>query len=402
MICFFYFTKNLKISYKEQCYQQEFEGIEDVSNIHVSKIYFSTPSDFYNQVKNLKNQIGEKETNELIFAVDAQMVSELENFPKNIGFQTLDQLEQFKGKSEVRIAIINAMSNSMGDHLIGMRAFDYWHEKVCEKLPGTKVIVSLFQINPHNLVDITRQRADKIDHLYMLPSNTSILFEHDAFIDLGTLLLREGFDTENMIDFFFKALSIDPTTVPIEEKRMKYIVSEEPKNQIQEMMKTINPENRPILLFHHTSTTPIRGMDDCRAKNIIEEIINKSEYFVVSTSGLDYQNNRFADIKKYSVSFDHFAAIISQVDKIVTVDTCTYHIADAFDIPTVVLFSTIDPDLRLKYYPYVKSIMLESKDGKLFGKHRSSTDENESKKESEYLSTLWDKINVDDLLHEFD
>lgn len=400
MICFFYFTHDLKISFKDQNlnYHQQFEGVKDRDNVPVSNIYFSTPTDFYNQVNNLKKQVGEKETNDLIFALDAKMISDLVGFPKNIGFQTLKNLEQFKGKSEIKIAIVNAMSNSMGDHLIGMRAFDYWQKKVSEMFPEAKVIISFFQLNPHSLADITKQRADKIDHLYMLPSSTSKLMENDAFIDLGTLLLREGFNTEHMIDFFFKALSIDPTTVPNEEKRMKYTISEGPINQIKEVMDSIKSEGRPILLFHHTSTTPIRSLDESKAKRIVDEIIEKSEYFVVSTSDLNYQNKRFANIRSHSSSFDHLAAIISQVDGMITVDTCTYHIADAFSIPTVVLFSSVDPELRSKYYPYVVPIMFESKDGKLYGKHKASIEKDELKKELDYLSDLWDKIDVNELL----
>ena len=115
---------------------------------------------------------------------------------------------------------------------------------------------------------------------------------------------------------------------------------------------------------------------------------------------LDYQNSRFLDVSQMSLCLDDFAGIISQVDGIITVDTCTYHLADAFNIPTVVLFSTIDPDLRSKYYPKVKAIMYESKDGKLFGKHKASREESQFAKEIEYLSKLWDKINVDELLKE--
>jgi len=398
MICFFYFTHDLKVSFKEQNLNQQFEGVKDKTNIPVSKIYFSTPTDFYNQVNSLKKQIGEKETNDLVFAVDSNMISGLSGFPKNIGFQTLKGLEQFKGQSEIKIAIVNAMSNSIGDHLIGMRAFDYWHKKVSEMFPETKITISFFQLNPHNLADITKQRSEKIDHLYMLPSSTSKLMENDAFIDLGTLLLKEGFNTEHMIDFFLKSLSIDHTTVPIEEKRMKYTISEDPINQIKEMMKSIKSEGRPILLFHHTSTTPIRSIDELNATRIVNEIIEKSEYFVVSTSDLNFQNNRFENIRHHSLSFDHFAAIISQADGMITVDTCTYHVADAFSIPTLVLFSSIDPDLRSKYYPYVTPIMVESKDGMLYGKHKAATDKDELKKELDYLSSLWDKIDVTELL----
>jgi len=399
MICFFYFTQDITITHKEHdgfTYRHCFEGIQNTNEVPINRIYFSTPSDFYNQMSHLKKQIGEKD---LMFAVDPKTISSMEGFPKHIGFGNLSEcLEQFKGQPELKIGIVNAMSNAVGDHLIGMRAFEIWHDRVCEMLPGTKVTISLFQLNPHKLADITKLWADKINALYMLPNNTGRLIEQNAFIDLGTLLLREGFDTEHMIDFFLKSLSIDPDSVAPEEKRMKYLVSDDTKERVEKMMCAIKTRKRPILLFHHKSTAPIRELEDWRARQMIGEIIKNSDYFVISACGLDYQNSRFLDVSLHSLSLDEFAAIISQVDAVITVDTCTYHFADAFSIPTVALFSSIDPELRSKYYPYVKSVMYENKVGKLFGKHKASTDPDDLKKELEYLSEIWDKIDVKDIL----
>ena len=49
------------------------------------------------------------------------------------------------------------------------------------------------------------------------------------------------------------------------------------------------------------------------------------------------------------------------MDKVITVDTATYHISDAFFIPTVVLFSTIKPKNRIKYYSQTKAIEVVDK-----------------------------------------
>jgi hypothetical protein len=399
MICFFYFTQDITIRHKEHdgfCYTHCFEGVQTNDNVPINKIYFSTPSDFFNQMANIKKQ-SEKD---IMFAVDPKTISSLDGFPKHIGFGNIEEnIEQFKHLPEIKIGIVNAMSNAIGDHLIGMKAFETWHKRLSELLPNTKIRIALFQLSPHRLADITRLWADKIDSLYMLPNSSSRLFEQNAYIDLGTLLLRDGFDTENMMDFFLKSLSVDPNTVAPEDKRIKYQVSEETLPQIQKIMRAIRSKGRPVLLFHRTATAPIREIEEKRARKLIAEIIKKSDYFVISAEGLDYQNSRFMDVGPHSISLDHFAGIISQVDGIITVDTCTYHFADAFGVPTVALFSTIDPELRSKYYPYVVPVMYETRDGKLFGKHKASVDPDELKKELEYLSTLWDKIDVDDLLN---
>ena len=397
MICFFGFNQSVKILHKDSgsVIQHSFEKVEDKSQISINQIYFSTPSDFYNQVKNIKNQTG---IDDVAFAIDPNAVSSMDGFPEQVGFGDLQILEKYHGQKEIKIGIVNAMSNAIGDHLIGMMAFDYWHKKLSEMLPDTKIIVTFFQLNPYGLQNINQQFADKIDHLYVLPSNMVNLLQQDVYIDLGTILLREGFDTENIMDFFLKSLSINPTSVPDKEKRIRFSVPEDVQRHTEKMFRAIRTKKRPVLLFHHNASAPIRGMDDVHARKLVANIIEKSEYFVICTSGLEYQNERFLDVSIFSYSLNHFASIISQADALLTVDTCSYHFADAFDIPTVVLFSTIEPELRIKYYPFVKSIMCEKKGGKLYGKHKASNDPDELKKDLEYLSLLWDDLDVDEVL----
>ena len=238
MIGFFCFTKDVKITHRESggIYQHLFLGVQDTSQISFDRIYFSTPSDFYAHITRLKSQYGEK-ADEMVFAIDPKSIA---NLPQDIGFGNLEEkLTPFKGKPEVKIAIVNAMSNAVGDHLIGMQAFDYWHKKVSQFLEGSKITITFFQLDPRCVVDITKQWSDKLDHLYQLPSDASKLINQDAFIDLGTLLLRQGFDTEHMVDFYLKALSIDCKTVPDECKRMKYSISEEALTPIKKMMNTV-------------------------------------------------------------------------------------------------------------------------------------------------------------------
>ena len=392
MICFFCFTQNIKIT--QQKYEYVFNAIEDKEKIPVDKIYFSTPSNFLSQLDNLKKQ----NKGDIAFAIDAGSVCSINEFPVDIGFSNLEEkLLPFKDVPEIKIGLLNAVSNSIGDHLIGMQAFNYWHQKVSEFLPNTKIVISFFQLDPNDLCDITRQYAEKINHLYMLPNNLTLLLQQDAYIDFGTLILRDGFDKEHMMDFFLKSFSIDPQSVPIENKRMKYSVSEDVAMEIKKIIQKIRTKNRPLLMFHRSASTQIREIDEIRARKIVAEIIQKSDYFVVSVDGLEYQNERFIDLKDHSESLDCLAAIISEMDAMITVDTCTYHFADAFNIPTVVLFTTIDPELRCKYYPHVAPIMYEEKDGMLFGKHKL-VNESDAKKELDHLSKLWDKINVDDIL----
>jgi len=124
---------------------------------------------------------------------------------------------------------------------------------------------------------------------------------------------------------------------------------------------------------------------------------------VVSCVPLDFKHKRFYNLNRMSRNLDEFSAIISKCDAIMSVDTSTYHIADAFDIPTVVFFSTIPPEYRVKYYPFVDGILLEEPSGLLYGRHKNDTEDQEKKrKELEHSKKLWRKIDIDDALQKIE
>ena len=401
MIIFFYFDKTIKVVQQEfgYAYEHRFEQIPDISrkNIPFDKVYFSTPSDFRNHMENIKKQVGSKSGE--VHIVHPPKIVEREEFPKHIGFQDLEKaIDEFKGRPQLRIAVLNAMSNALGDHLIGMQAFDYWQEQVRKILPGTQVNIGFYQLNPYRVGPITKQWHPKFNQVFMLPNRLSRLVEYDAFVDLGTLLLRENFDTQPMVDFFFEALSIDPKTVPPERKRIKYKLNEDAVAMADNIFRNFRALGKPILMFHHCSTSPIRGMSHARAREFIREIIQETDYFVVSTCGLEYHNKRFMDISRFSKTFDDFATFISAVDAIVTVDTSTYHLADAFNTPTVALFTTIDPKYRCAYYPHVEGLKLEEEGGKLYGRHKVSRNEETAKEEIEYVDQKWENLKVSEIL----
>lgn len=403
MLIFFYFTQNTKIIHQEFefSYEHNFEEVTNLNQISLSKIYFSTPSDFQIHLKHLRERYGEEfESLKLVYVVDPNQINTIPKFPKHIGFQeNLEELLQDqKEKKHVKIALINAMSNAIGDHMVGMSAFDYWQERVRSILKDSEVHITLFQLNPLKMAAITRQHHPKFQEIYMLPNRTDKLLEHDLFIDFGSLILRENFSNQNMIDFYFEAFSIDPKSVPNERKRNLYTVKKESNDKIKHIFDVIKFQNRPILLFHHKSSDSIRSMNNVRARQYVHDIIKNSNYFVVSACKLEYEDKRYMDISSYSKTLDDFASIISNCDGLITVDTSSYHLADAFNIPTVVLFTTINPDLRIKYYSNTKGFLLEEENGTYYGRHKSSKIPDQLKIEVKDIDKKFKKVDVKDIL----
>ncbi len=414
MMIFFCFKEDVVITMPRgdnRIYRYDFKGIQeyidDTDKIHIplNKIYFSTPSDFQRH----RTSLEKIDQLEILAALPADSISSMKKFPIHLGFGNLkEKIEPLLGKDKIRILIANAMSNALGDHLIGMTALNIFYNRITKIVDPNKLEINLFQLDPKRMLSITKQRKKTYNKVFSLPNNVETLLSHDALLDLGALLLYDNFDEQPLIDFFLEALSIDKNSVSPSEKRIKYKLNKLSKKRIDKVFKkVIKNNNKPTVLFHSKSTTPIRSISNQTASKMIAEIAKKTNWNIVSALKLNFNHPNFFDISEYSKNIDDFASIVAKVDKIITVDTFTYHLADAFNTPSVVLFSSIEPEKRIKYYPYVKGIMLEKKGGMLYGNHKffgpteKKTKELEKSK-LEYIKNLWNRVEIPqviDLLH---
>ena len=118
-----------------------------------------------------------------------------------------------------------------------------------------------------------------------------------------------------------------------------------------------------LLLFHPYSANENRSIPKEFAIKYLKKLINKADdYTIVSALNItELHDDRYVNLAGLSKSLSEFIYIISQVDKIITVDTSTYHIADAFFVPTLVLFTDDKAEIRTKYYQQTKTIEIEDK-----------------------------------------
>lgn len=398
MIVFFYASEDTRTKVPQAGfgYEHEFPGVtpeEEASEIPVNKIYMTTPNDYANHQKYLQTVGGMPLKN-----IHPQKIINTPFFPRDLGSGNIEEkLGDLKEKREIKIAIMNGMSKALGDHLIGMNALNLLHEHLRQYFD--KITITLFQLHPARLNPIT-MKWPFCEQTYILPTTLAALATFDAFYDFGGLVALKGFDKEPMIDFFLRTLSLDPDKIPEEKKRTQFAPSPQGADVGRMLIRQIKKQSkeRPILLFHHGATSPIRTMDKKNAQRLIKDIIKGSDYFVVSALDLGgFKHERFIDLHKFSTTIDNFTAIISTVDAIVTVDTSTYHIADAFNIPTVVLFSSIEPDLRARYYPKARGLLLCKKNSPLYGKHRielmqNKENQEEFNKANAEAAENWDKL----------
>jgi ADP-heptose:LPS heptosyltransferase len=250
-----------------------------------------------------------------------------------------------------------------------------------------------------------------VDRVFPLPITLKTLCSYDFYIDTSSIEKTYYYKHLSYVDSFLHKFGIDYTKIPDSKKYNKLRQNRiyKPSRELKEKMHTLRSQGK-ILLFHPFSPDVERSMPKDIAIKMINKLIKKMpDYTIVSTLKIDLsdlaknkhaamKDDRFEDLSSYSKSFFDFTYIISNMDKIITVDTATYHIADIYFVPTVVIFN--DKKLmkkRLKYYHSIEPILLNKNFEKNYSKLKFETPELVLNK-----MYSWKELKVDDIVDRFD
>ncbi|MDD5457603.1 MAG: glycosyltransferase [Candidatus Margulisbacteria bacterium] len=404
---FFYVNNPIELPINTGLSMETFSFIAPVADqlsadyVPESYVYFSTESD----TSHIQLSCKIKYEKEHVVTIDGEKLRRIichPNFPKDIGHvKARDKLlvpleakaKALVNKPAIRVAIVNGMGTGSGDSLLGLKALEIFYERL--KKLYSEVEIDVFQLlikKNHQLYE-KYQKKGVIHKIHSIPAPLYQLFQYDAYIDLSGFIMREEFNNQPMMDFYLEAMSIDKETVSRADKRIKLAVDPEINKSITEYLNIFKDNNRKMLLFHPLASTPIRSMPPEVHKRFLQYLLEKTDYMVLSAVKTDFRHERFLDISALSKSLDHFIAIISRMDAVISVDTVTYHVADAYNIPTVVIFSSINPRYRISYYPYVDAVLLGGAQNKIIGVHKAA-----DKNQLIYARQLWDELNFDEVL----
>jgi len=272
-----------------------------------------------------------------------------------------EQLEKVK-KNSISLAIIGSLGNSIGEMLASTTALRILNNKLKEVYEEVKIDL---YIQASNNTFYSRDKSiyenqDFINKIKPLSINSKELCEYDFFIDNSLVSLKSSFYTElNYVDAWLYKFGIDYKNIPDELKYNYLDVNKtKPSESLITQIKDIKKRGK-VLLFHPYSANIEKSIPQAYAVKILKKLIKKlDDYIVVSTLQIDpkFKDDRFIDISKESKSFNDFLYIVSNMDAIVSANTSTYHISDAFMIPSVVIFTQENSQLYTKYYEYVKTI----------------------------------------------
>ena len=381
---FFRVTQNINIKTTDGTMVNYFK-FKEPSNLENETLYVSTNDDF----KDLR-EIFSKVDKDKYFAkvFNDEKIRTLENFPIELGITNVDEYnnkensskvtcqdikkvdiyKQLKNiqKDEVTVAIIGGLGFSISQVVSSCTALRILHKKLKQIYKNIKFDIYL---NASNNSYYTREKQiyqtqEYINNILPLSITVKKLCEYDYFIDNSLSINFLGLDFLNYVDAWLFRFGIDYEKIADNEKYNQlnlsnYKVQDSLKNKLIDLKS-----KDKLLLFHPYSANINKSIPQTIAVDILKELLLKADdYMIISTLLIDskIKDDRFVDLTKESKNLNDFMYIISSMDKIITADTSTYHISDAFMIPTITIFTDNNYLKKIKYYKYIKPILIKDK-----------------------------------------
>ena len=381
---FFRVTQNINIKTTDGTMVNYFK-FKEPSNLENETLYISTYDDF----KDLR-EIFSKVDKDKYFAkvFNEEKVRTLANFPIELGITNVDEYnnkenssnstcqnikkvdiyKQLKNiqKDEITIAIIGGVGVSISQIVSSCTALRILHKKLKQIYKNIKFDIYL---NASNNSYYTREKQiyqtqEYINNILPLSITVKKLCEYDYFIDNSLSINFLGLDFLNYVDAWLFRFGIDYEKISDNQKYNQLNLS---GYKVQDILRDKINEAKSkgkLLLFHPYSANINKSIPQTIAVDILKELLLKADdYMIISTLLIDskIKDDRFVDLTKESKNLNDFMYIISSMDKIITADTSTYHISDAFMIPTITIFTDENYLKKIKYFKYTKAILIKDK-----------------------------------------
>jgi tetratricopeptide (TPR) repeat protein len=334
----------------------------------------------------------------------ALSIKNIPNFPLEIGIpenppptsgtawkpQLLEQLSEIS-KKQIKIAVMNGFGSAMGDSVIGFTALRAFYQILSNKFEKVQLDVYL-RFDAVDRLKLVYQQHNIIDQIGGMPIDVSSLLKYDLIVDFSGIISRYDQWASNwtMVDFYIAKFGIDPSKIPPLHKRNLLQLNKEADQAVIPTLAELRTKGK-LLLFHPQTSSPTRSIPPEHYSRFLNFLIEKTDYFIISVTQITFEHPRFQDISNISKSFHELCSIVSHCDAILCADTAVYHLADAFNIPTVALFSSIEPPLRIRYYPTVVGILLAgAKESPYYRKHRM-----ENNLPIESVQKLWNHLDLE-------
>lgn len=321
-------------------------------------------------------------------------------------------------KKRISVMIMHGTGSGYGDILSGVYAVDRLKARFAKEGKRLHVAALCREIAMDHYYDICRIR-DSFDEIFPFAVKLGDLAAFDYMINTETLLGEKAFNEMNFYDYWIHKFGMNP-----DEEDKKAFIAPSPKvlsfvkEQCEKARADLGPGD-PLCMFN-VHATRLRCFP-MRIRTKFAEVLAKKYRLVLASAASDRDDlqrwiatlspelkSRIIDMSELSSrGWDYLAGLlIHMADVVVTPDTGVLHLAGLLRRPTVAVFFTIEPDLRTRYMPTVRSyVQPEWRDGpfwglsKARGKQQSAINEETNRRDmdEDYIAA-WDAFQPEKVL----
>jgi ADP-heptose:LPS heptosyltransferase len=300
-----------------------------------------------------------------------------------------------------RLLIMHGTGSGYGDILSGVYAMDAL-KALFKKHGKTLQITALCrEIAMDHYFDVCRIR-DSFDEVIPFAVKLQDLTRYHWIISTESLLSEKEFNEMNFYDYWVQRFGMNPDDV---DKRTSIApspkVMEAVKKQCEALKQELG-EGDPFCIYN-VFASRLRCIAPRARTRLLEALAEKYRILLISNStdademkvwmeGVSEEvKARVTDLSYISgKGWDYATGILRYMaDLVVTPDTGILHLAGILNIPTVGIFFTIEPDLRIRYFPRCEGYVQEEwRTGPFWG---------ESKAKGDKQRAIMEQVNLRDM-----
>jgi ADP-heptose:LPS heptosyltransferase len=309
--------------------------------------------------------------------------------PKEFSLHDMDAIPESS-----TLLIVNGVGTGIGDALMGSIALRLLQEhfKQCGKTLMIDILTRENRFKAYS--EIFRENP----HVRKVYSAVMPFFEYsryDYVIQNEGVITMNGMDRLNMVDFWINRLGMDHTLIPAADKYPQFYPNKQAAKQVEHFTHGLYTE-RPICLLN-LFATDVRAIPVTKYHEFIAilqrmftvGLIGPPEAWAV-IQNLEAENQELLTVYPMCETLDHTYTLIDRIAAlVVTPDTSIAHLAPCSETNTLCIFTTINPDMRIRYYPTAAAIWpYPWQKSSLVGNHHGGQDTTEYK-------LLWELFNVE-------
>lgn len=300
-------------------------------------------------------------------------------------------------KRHFHLAVVNAFGTNLGDCILGMTAFRHVAKYLRQQLGSISIDLLLGANAAPTNFDIAGHE-DWVGEQVLLGPTVQEFARYDAYFDFTGLIGLPRITEMPIGDWYLWWCGLVPDAVPAQEKR-NILYHHWPI--WTEMSKLLAGIKGKKILFNPKASVPLRTFAEEHQIRFLKALLKAaSDITVVIDRDVGLNHPRLVNLSKETNSAAKFAALVAQMDGVITVDSFAIHAADCANVPTVGLFASIDP-FSYPFYAHHKGLLIPGGEGlPAYKKFKTNTDEEWAEIKDVYAEawgkldakTVWDQL----------